>query len=366
MRKRLCFSVTNDLTYDQRMIRICTSLSRAGYEVLLVGRKKPNSPPLAEQEFTQKRLRCWFQGGFAFYAEFNIRLFFFLLFLPVDLLCAIDLDTIAPNLLVSKWRKKARVYDAHEYFTEVPEVVRRPKVQQVWEKLGQWAIPQFAYCYTVAEGLAEVMSKRYDTPFQVIRNVPIQTTTLPAPAKSPPFILLYQGVLNEGRGLEAVLEAMPQLKDTQLWLAGEGDLSPQLRELSQRLALDQQVHFLGYLPPEKLRALTPKAHLGLNLLENRGLSYYYSLANKAFDYVQAGIPSLQMNFPAYRRLQNQHQVFHLVDNLSTTSIVAAVTNLRQSESYYQELRQNCAIARLDWHWEAEEKKLLQFYRFIIG
>ena len=365
MKKRISFSVTNDLIYDQRMIRICTSLSQNGYDVLLIGRKRPASPPLSTYPFRQKRLNCWFQSGFAFYAEYNIRLFFFLLFLPIDVLGAIDLDTILPNLLVSKLRRKIRVYDAHEYFTEVPEVIRRPGVQRVWEKVGDWAIPQFQSCYTVAEGLAKILTDRYGTPFQVIRNVPIITSELPSPSPSPPFVLLYQGVLNEGRGLEVLIQAMPQLEDTELWLAGEGDLSERLRNLTARLQLQNRVKFLGYLPPEHLRQLTPKAHLGLNLLENKGLSYYYSLANKAFDYIQAGLPSLQMDFPAYRTLQENYQVFHLLENLNVGSVVGGVNDLRLSSTKYNVIRQHCLEARQILNWKEEEQKLLRFYRKII-
>lgn len=365
MKKRISFSVTNDLIYDQRMIRICTSLSQNGYDVLLIGRKKTASSPLSTYPFRQKRLNCWFQSGFAFYAEYNIRLFFFLLFLPVDVLVAIDLDTILPNLLVSKLRRKARVYDAHEYFTEVPEVVRRPGVQGVWEKVAGWAIPQFKSCYTVAEGLACVLTDRYRTPFQVIRNVPVITSELPSLSPSPPFVIMYQGVLNEGRGLEIIMQAMPKLEDTELWLAGEGDLSERLRDLCARLQLQDRVKFLGYLSPEHLRQLTPTAHLGLNLLENKGLSYYYSLANKAFDYIQAGLPSLQMDFPAYRALQENYQVFHLLENLNVNSVVEAVNELRLSSTHYTVIRQHCLDARQVLNWKEEERKLLLFYKKII-
>ena len=110
---RIVCTVTNDLNYDQRMIRICTSLTGAGYEVLLVGRRKRNSLPLKEKSFKQKRLFCFFEKGKLFYAEYNIRLFFFLLFVKLDVICAIDLDTILPCLMISKLRSKKRVYDAH-------------------------------------------------------------------------------------------------------------------------------------------------------------------------------------------------------------------------------------------------------------
>lgn len=361
MRGRICFSVTNDLNYDQRMIRICTSLQQHGYEVLLIGRKKRTSPPLSEHPFRQKRLNCWFQNGALFYAEYNLRLFLFLLWVPADILCAIDLDTILPNLMVSKLRRKKRVYDAHEYFTEVPEVVRRPNIQRIWASIADWAIPQFQYCYTVGEALAGIMSKKYGPAFEVIRNVPVVTPRLNEPTSPPPFILLYQGVLNEGRGLEVLIQAMLELEDVELWLAGEGDLSLSLRGLTKELDLQKMVKFLGYLDPEELRSITPQAHLGLNLLENKGLSYYYSLANKTFDYLQAGLPSIQMAFPEYSALQEKYEVFELLENLSVTSVVEAVNKLRHSSDQYLKLKKNCHPASLELNWEKEQEKLLQFY-----
>ena len=106
--KRIYFTVTNDLTYDQRMHRICTSLAEAGFQITLVGRKLPLSLPVQQHLFSQKRLRCRFNKGFLFYAEYNLRLFVFLLTKKMDGICAIDLDTILPCLAVSKLKRASR------------------------------------------------------------------------------------------------------------------------------------------------------------------------------------------------------------------------------------------------------------------
>src|SRR5205085_11031060 len=90
---QLVFTVTNDLNYDQRMIRICDSLYKSGYQVLLIGRKTKHSLSLRTQSFQQKRLRVLFTKGKWFYLEFNLRLFIYLVFKKADLICAIDLDT---------------------------------------------------------------------------------------------------------------------------------------------------------------------------------------------------------------------------------------------------------------------------------
>src|SRR5688572_26752370 len=121
---KLLFAVTNDLTYDQRMQRICRSLSAWGYDVELIGRERELSVPLSSETFRQTRLNCFFSKGKLFYLEYNLRLLFYLLFTRFDAVCAIDLDTIVPVFIIGKLKGAKLIYDAHEYFTEVPEVVR--------------------------------------------------------------------------------------------------------------------------------------------------------------------------------------------------------------------------------------------------
>ncbi|HMN88788.1 MAG TPA: glycosyltransferase family 4 protein [Saprospiraceae bacterium] len=363
MKKIICI-VTNDLNYDQRMIRICSTLSEAGYQVQLVGRLRSNSQPLATRIFEQKRLRCYFERGVLFYTEYNIRLFIYLLITKCDIICAVDLDTILPGWLAARCRRRYCVYDAHEYFTETPELVRRPHIQRVWAFIAKVVVPRVDVAYTVGACLSEILAQRYQISFGVVRNVPFRQTSLAQPNSQLPPVLLYQGALNEGRGLEQVLAAMPYIPDALLWLAGEGDLSDALRQMVQSAGLEQRVHFWGYLRPEALRELTLQATIGLNLLENNGLNYYYSLANKAFDYIQVALPSLQMNFPEYQRIQAQYEVFVLLDDLQSQTIAASIQNLLKDKDLYKHLRQNCLLAREALTWENEQQILLQFYKNI--
>ncbi|MBK9492170.1 MAG: glycosyltransferase, partial [Haliscomenobacter sp.] len=345
---RLVFTVTNDLRYDQRMMRICGSLSVAGHQVTLVGRLRRKSPSLPETSYQQVRLRCWFDRGKLFYLEYNLRLFFWLLRHTFDVYTAIDLDTILPNLAVARFKGKKIHYDAHEYFSEVPEVVDRPTIKRIWEAVARFAIPRVDAAYTVGPALAQIFQARYGIPFQVIRNVPISTSAhqhISTPAHQ--HIILYQGVLNRGRGLEIAIESMQKIDGAELWLAGEGDLSTTLRQLATDLHLEHKVKFLGYLAPEELRAVTNQATIGLNLLENRGLSYYYSLANKAFDYVQAEVPSIQMKFPEYMALQEEHRVFYLLSRLEVDALVEAIQRLLLDDELYLALQEGCRKAAVD-------------------
>jgi len=346
------------------MIRICTSLADT-YDVILVGRQRKTSIPMPLRGFQDKRIRCIFDKGKLFYVEYNIRLFFYLLFRRFDAVCAIDLDTILPAYYISKLKRKPCVYDAHEYFTELPEVISRPKVKRIWGSVANRTIPNLKYCYTVCASLSEVFEKEYGTPFEVIRNVPFKKKKKKLKKVEIP-ILLYQGVLNEGRGLAEMITAMVEIKNAKLWLVGEGDLSDELRELSKELAVEDRVRFLGFVQPDELHEITPQASIGLNLLENQGLNYYYSLANKAFDYIQSGIPAIQMNFPEYQKINEQFEVAILIDNLKTETIVAAVNKLLEEEKFYIRLVDNCKKAAKTFVWEEESQKLLKFYKDLFA
>ncbi|MEO6168569.1 MAG: glycosyltransferase [Chitinophagales bacterium] len=359
---RIVFTVVNDLTYDQRMRRISRSLAEAGYEVLLIGRKLKSSVPLSNEIFRQHRLTLLFRKGKLFYLEYNLRLFFYLLFQKFDVAGGIDLDTILPCYFISKLKGKKCVYDAHELFTEVPEVIRRPFTQSIWRWVEKYAIHRIKNCYTVSEGLANYFQQRYACKFEVVRNVPLleESFSNGRSDKRERFIF-YQGALNEGRGLEHLITAI-QSVPMKLKLAGEGDLSVQLRNLVEESRLTEKVEFLGRKLPDELKYFTRESFIGVNLLENKGLSYYYSLANKFFDYVHAGIPVITMNFPEYVHLNQQYNVAVLVNDLQTDTLVNAITQLSDNKDAYFRLQENCFRARHEWNWQKEEQKLISFYQ----
>ena len=103
--KRIIVSVTNDLVTDQRVDKTCDVLTEIGFEVILVGRKLKNSLPI-HRKYSTKRFRLVFNKGILFYAEYNTRLFLFLLFSRKSFLFSNDLDTLLPNYLISKIQKK--------------------------------------------------------------------------------------------------------------------------------------------------------------------------------------------------------------------------------------------------------------------
>ena len=154
--KRIIASVTNDLTTDQRIDRVCKTVVKMGFEVLLVGRRLDNSLVLRERNYKTKRLRLVFRKGPLFYAEFNFRLFFFLLFKKADLFLSNDLDTLPANYLVSVIRHLPLVHDCHEYFRGVPELNGRKMPTRVWKWFEDLIFPKLNLVMPVNRSVADL------------------------------------------------------------------------------------------------------------------------------------------------------------------------------------------------------------------
>jgi glycosyltransferase involved in cell wall biosynthesis len=361
-KKRLVFTVTNDLSYDQRMIRICTSLANAGYSVTLTGRKLPYSIPLDKKLYGQKRLTCYFNKGKAFYIEYNIRLFFYLLFIKTDLICAIDLDTILPCYVVSKIRNLKRVYDAHELFCEMKEIVSRPRVYKIWKSIEKFTVPHFKYGYTVNTPIRNVFQELYNVNYKVIMNVP-SLEKFPAVQEQQQYIL-YQGTVNEGRSFETLIPAF-QYINYPLWIYGDGNFYNQAVELIKKYNLQGNVILKGKLPPAELKNITRNALLGITLFENNGMSNYLSLANRFFDFMHAGLPQLCVDYPAYREINNEFEIAVLIDNLSSANIASCINALVADKNKLNRLKENCFKASMVYNWQHEEVRLVQFYNEIF-
>jgi glycosyltransferase involved in cell wall biosynthesis len=360
---KLYFTVTTDLTYDQRMIRICTSLAQAGYDVVLVGRKMKHSVPSQHQPFKQKRLFCFFEKGKLFYIEYNLRLFFYLLLKKMDCIVAIDLDIILPCYFISNIKKIKRVYDAHELFCEMKEIATRPFIYKCWKKIEKFTVPKFKFGYTVNHPIADELKKMYGVNYAVIRNIALLKDF--APVIKTEKIILYQGAVNEGRSFETLIPAMKNV-NSKLFICGDGNFLQQAKQLVKENCLEDKVIFKGKIAPDELRKITQQAYIGITLFDKDGLSNYYSLANRFFDYLQATIPQLCVDYPVYREINDQYEIALLTNDLSPTNLSTQLNNLLNNDVLYNNLQQNCRKAKLMLNWQEEEKKLIAFYHAVFA
>jgi glycosyltransferase involved in cell wall biosynthesis len=362
--KKVIISVTNDIVNDQRILRTASTFHKAGWKVELVGRRIRDGLPASHVHHQMYRFRMVFKRGPFFYGSYNVRLFFHLLFHPCDLLWANDLDTLPANYLASRCLKTTLVYDAHEYFTEVPELLDRKPVQWIWKRIESGILPKLKHVITVSDSIAAEYTRRYGIPVGVVRNFPRQLSGMDRPESfngDQKKVILYQGTLNRNRGLEPMIRAMAFISDARLFIVGNGPEKERLVKLVRDLELDERVQFISKMLPHQLQRLTPDADLGLSIEEDRGMNYRYALPNKLFDYIYAGVPVLVSPLPEMVRIVERHRVGWVLESYKPEKMAGQVNRIIQSLDHSgDELAGNLRNASAELNWEKEEPRLLVF------
>ena len=204
----ITLAVTNDLVTDRRVLRHAEALLEAGYEVRLVGRRRRGSPSVASSALV-KRMRLLFSHGPLFYAEYNLRLCLLLLSTRCDVIVANDTDTLLACYVAARLRGCPLVFDAHELFPEVPELVGRSRVKRFWQRLEDFLIPRADACMTVCQSIADYYRSRLGVAMTVVRN--LSWTGQVVGGQQPEAersggnrlkVMLYQGCINRGRGVD--------------------------------------------------------------------------------------------------------------------------------------------------------------------
>jgi glycosyltransferase involved in cell wall biosynthesis len=363
--KRVILAVTNDLTADQRVHKVALSLMSFGYQPVLIGRHLPDSVPVT-RNYECLRFRLLFKRGPLFYIAFNIRLFLYLLFVRADIFLANDLDTLPSVFAAGKIRRKKIVYDSHEYFTEVPELVNRPLTKRIWEIIEAVLFPRLESVYTVNSSISEIYTKKYQVPVRVVRNVPVVVMPGPVYGSMPEGftdrpVILYQGAVNMGRGLEEMIRAMTLMPDFHLLIVGDGDIRTDLEELANKLKLQERVYFAGKVPFGQLPWYTGQASLGMSLEQDIGLNYRFALPNKLFDYMLAGLPVIASGLPEIRQVVERVGFGVIVDRFDPEYLSQTVKSMLYNPELMQMWRKNALDSAPLYTWEEEQKELLSFF-----
>ncbi len=371
--KKAILSVINDLSTDQRVHKHALTLLKLGYEVTLVGRKKRDSTKLETRKYKTKRLSLIFEKGPAFYSEYNIRLFCYLLFRKAQLLVSNDLDTLLPNYICSKLKGTDLVYDTHEYFTGVPELENRKIVKNIWRGIEKRIFPKLKNVITVNDSIAGLYHKEYGNQIDVVRNIPPSlafyktknrnSLGLPADKK----IVLLQGAgINVDRGAEEAVEAMKYLEGIVLLIIGGGDVIKVLKEKVINLRLSDKVIFMPKMPYHKLMEYTYNSDLGLTLDKDTNINYRYSLPNKLFDYIQAGIPVLSSSLVEIKNIIEHYNIGEIIEDHHPEHIALSIKSMLFNKKMMEVWKENLKIAAKELCWENEETHLINVYDKFSG
>jgi len=339
-----------------------------GFDVLLVGRKLPNSLDLQPRAYRTKRMRLLFTKGPLFYAEFNKRLLLLLLFRKFDLLVSNDLDTLMANYIASKWKSKPLVYDSHEYFTEVPELQGR-KAKKIWERIEGWIFPKLDDIITVNKSIASIYERKYAKKLKVVRNIPFRNTHVDEIKKADigieeqQRIIILQGAgINMDRGAEEAVLAMKEVENAVLLIIGGGDVLDILKQMVVTHDLDKKLRFIPRQPIDKLYAYTALADVGLSLDKDTNLNYRFSLPNKLFDYIHAGIPVLASPLPEIKKVIEEYDIGDFIPSHKPEEIAQKINQILADQDLLDKWKKNTTFAASNLTWQNEEIELREVYK----
>ncbi|CAF3882786.1 unnamed protein product [Rotaria sp. Silwood1] len=298
--------------------------------------------------------------------EYNLKLFFYLLFAKTNAICAIDLDTIISCYFASVLKRKKRVYDAHEIFTEMKEVLENKPVHWFWTTVEKIFVPKYKLGYTVNTFIREEFCRRYKRNYEIVRNIPLKLNRPTNQQINPPTIpfIIYQGAVNEGRAFEQLIPAMQQV-NCELRIYGKGNFFEQTKSLIRQHNVEDKVKLMGAFLPSELNNITPTALFGITIFDAEGMNQYYSLANRFFDYAMAGIPQICVDYPEYKVINNEYNIALLIDGVQSKTIATGINEMLINKELYNKLKTNCIAAREKLNWQNEENKLINYWNKIL-
>lgn len=356
---KVIVSVFSNLYTDQRVEKVCRTLHENGYDVELIGNNWEGLPEM-ERPYPFSRIHLKSKKLRLAYIEFQWKLYREILKRADEntVLLANDLDALWPNVLVSKKLNIPVVYDSHEIFTEQPSIQGR-FVQKIWRFLEK-NLKKVKYMMTESYSYADWFQKKYHVNPVVVRNIPFKINENIALQNNSTKIILYQGALNQSRGIPQAIKAMHHVENAVFKIVGDGPQRKDYEKVAQSEGLlNTKVEFLDKMKPADLRKFTRKADVGLSVEENGGVSYLYSLPNKIADYIQSKVPIVMINFPEMQRVYSEFKVGEIIDNHNPETIANAINKvLKNGSAFYRNELDRAAEVLC---WENEESKILELF-----
>jgi len=369
--KRIVSIVLNSFESDNRVLRTAQSLSSAGYDVTVLALKLGNLPAEEVRDgFRVKRMEVISRKLPA--VPFSTMLQTSETLMRVAKECAkydiVHCNDFLPMIAVAMMKalnpSLKVVYDSHEYARERKGL---DAVQKLAVKTLEPLVIKFAdQVMTVSDSIAAEYERLYNLKgVHTILNTPhrhnlTQSNILRDNLKIPTSktIFLYQGGLIDGRGIHLLLRAFEELQDTSAVIVFMG-YGPFESEVVRASLLNSNVYYQKSVPYDKLVDYTSSADYGLLSVENVCLSYYYCMPNKLFEYIQARIPIITTNLPDCRGVVETEELGLVIPEFTPKSFASTIKKALETDP--GKFSVALEVAAQKYHWQNEEKKLLDIF-----
>jgi len=355
---------------DSRILKESISLSSMGHYLCVMAHGNQNLKTEERQEnFYIKRVsylnrevkNTFFKKIYAYFKYLYLTSKYTKEF---DVLHCNDLDTLPVAFFVKKFYNPniSVVYDAHEHETERHHQSNfLKKMLKIEEK---FLLKYVDHVITVSEPIADDYVKLYQIRKpSIIYNAPHKFSIKKQDLFREKFnipqeniIFLYQGGLQEGRGILEFFDLIKEKKNISYVVMGFGFLKNKLVELSKT---HDNLYFHDAVSPNILLNYTSSADIGVCIEENKCKSWDFALPNKVFEYHMVGLPVLVSGLSELKRfIKNYHTGFILNDIFNQqefNELLPIIIKEYQHKKNYIQKVQNI------YNWEEQEKKLFTIY-----
>ena len=283
-----------------------------------------------------------------------------------------DLNTLPQGYICSKLRRAPIIYDSHE--VQSSRTGYNEKIVKFFEG---FFVKRVDKMIMTTDTRAEYVSNLYkiEKP-AVIHNYPFYTGdesiknkidlhNICKIDKDEP-ILLYQGGIQQGRGLEQIVKAIPKFKKGIVVFIGDGKIKNNLKKLVEDTGVSNRVRFIDKVPVDELKYYTASAYLGFQVLNNVCFNHYSALSNKLFEYIMSEIPVIACSFPEISRVVRDEEIGICIDSENPSSIARGVNTLLDDRGHYEIFKKNCKKAKEKYNWDNEKKLFVNIYDEILN
>lgn len=365
--KKVLITFLGNIYYDTRCKNLYDSLSVNGFDVSFLGFDwltqdfKETLGSISVYKLKKGLL------SLSFYLKFIWHLILSLMKSPASIFFAEDIYTLPLVVIFAKLKRAKVYYDSRELFGHIAGLKDKKFKQSFWRGVEKFFIKKADHVIVTGRMDEDYLTQEYN-----LKNT-LLIRNLPRYYKSPMHfdlhsnlqivkgkkIILYQGLILKGRGIELIYNVLKALPDYVFIIIGGGDFVSYYKELAARMDLVDQVYFLGKLTQEELPKVTSAADVGAALIENLSISYYYALPNKLFEYIMAEVPVLVSNLPQMKEIVNKYDVGFAINPEKKEEIISALKKISTDSELREKFKQNCKKASEELNWEKEITNLLQ-------
>lgn len=363
--KKICIAFLGNALHDSRIVNLSNSLKADGCSVSVISfdwfisYKDYFNDELKIFKLTKGKISLFF------YLHFGIILIRELFRSKSDIYFAEDLYTLPFVTTMAKLKGAKVFYNSRELYAFLGGLRNRPVLQSLVKLIEKFFIKKVDLVLTTGEMDSVFLEKFYGIDNTlVIRNIPLyQTATSKIDFRKmygisdDKMILLYQGVLLEGRGVALIMRTMVKLPQTVLIMLGDGEQKSNFQKLACELNISERVFYLGTINQKELINYTSGADVGLSLIENISVSYYHALPNKLFEYIMAGVPVLCSDLPQMKKIVGSYQVGESINLGNEANIFSVLNKWIENPQILSAYKQNCEKAGKELNWQIEYERV---------